>query len=113
MFLPKVVLKCSFYPPFVRATPTGEVVVGRKAQRQAIQHPGSTYYSVKRLIGRRYDDPVVQEEMARLPYKVRLDAAEYCMYTSGLPYQLSAGTAPHLSRSVPPRAFHIWLKHWQ
>ncbi len=55
----------------IKMHPTGEVVVGKRAQRQAVLHPRTTYYSVKRLIGRSYDDPAVQEEAKRLPYKVR------------------------------------------
>ncbi|GLC46243.1 hypothetical protein PLESTM_001844500, partial [Pleodorina starrii] len=60
-------------PSVVSVLKDGEVVVGRRAQRQAVLHPQTTYYSVKRLIGRRYDDPAVQEEAARLPYKVSCD----------------------------------------
>ena len=37
----------------------------------SVSHPETTYGSVKRIIGRRYDDPVVAEEVGRLPYKVR------------------------------------------
>ncbi|EFJ48180.1 Hsp70 protein Hsp70D [Volvox carteri f. nagariensis] len=60
-------------PSVVGVLKDGEVVVGRRAQRQAVLHPQTTYYSVKRLIGRQYDDPAVQEEITRLPYKVSRD----------------------------------------
>ncbi|GFR43024.1 hypothetical protein Agub_g4025, partial [Astrephomene gubernaculifera] len=60
-------------PSVVSVLEDGEVVVGRAAQRLAVSHPHTTYYSVKRLIGRPYDDPAVQEEAARLPYKVCRD----------------------------------------
>ncbi|KAG2453319.1 hypothetical protein HYH02_001543 [Chlamydomonas schloesseri] len=60
-------------PSVVSVLKDGEVVVGKRAQRQAVLHPASTYYSVKRLIGRRADDPAVKEEAARLPYKVTAD----------------------------------------
>ncbi|PNH08912.1 Chaperone protein DnaK, partial [Tetrabaena socialis] len=56
-------------PSVVSVLKDGEVVVGRAAQRQAVLHPQTTYYSVKRLIGRPYDDPAVQDEASRLPYK--------------------------------------------
>ncbi|KAG2495678.1 hypothetical protein HYH03_006278 [Edaphochlamys debaryana] len=60
-------------PSVVSVLKDGEVVVGRRAQRQAVLHPSTTYYSVKRLIGRRFDDPAVKEEASRLPYKVAAD----------------------------------------
>ncbi|KAG2438835.1 hypothetical protein HXX76_005375 [Chlamydomonas incerta] len=60
-------------PSVVSVLKDGEVVVGKRAQRQAVLHPAATYYSVKRLIGRRADDPAVREEAGRLPYKVSAD----------------------------------------
>jgi len=49
--------------------------VGREARRMTVSHPETTYGSVKRIIGRRYDDPVVKEETRRLPYSVGLRSA--------------------------------------
>ncbi|KXZ47004.1 hypothetical protein GPECTOR_39g498 [Gonium pectorale] len=57
-------------PSVVSVLKDGEVLVGRRAVRQAVLNPGTTYYSVKRIIGRAYDDPAVQEEAARLAYKL-------------------------------------------
>lgn len=57
-------------PPFP-PRPAGDVAVGLRAQRQAVLHPGSTYYSVKRLLGRQYSDREVQQEVKRLAYTVR------------------------------------------
>ncbi len=48
----------------------GERLVGQIAKRQAITNPENTISAVKRLIGRRYDDPLVQKAMKVLPYKV-------------------------------------------
>ncbi|GIL56890.1 hypothetical protein Vafri_12177, partial [Volvox africanus] len=62
-------------PSVVGVLRDGEVVVGRRAQRQAVLHPLTTYYSAKRLIGRQYNDPTVQEEITRLPYEVSCDEA--------------------------------------
>ncbi|GLI64484.1 hypothetical protein VaNZ11_007759, partial [Volvox africanus] len=62
-------------PSVVSVLRNGEVVVGRRAQRQAVLHPLTTYYSAKRLIGRQYNDPTVQEEITRLPYEVSCDEA--------------------------------------
>ncbi|MDO8532905.1 MAG: molecular chaperone DnaK [Dehalococcoidia bacterium] len=58
-------------PSVVAVNPkTGERYVGLLARRQAITNPENTVFSVKRLMGRKYDDREVQEAMKRLPYKV-------------------------------------------
>ena len=57
-------------PSIVTFLPDGEVLVGKPAKRVAAQHPTDTFYSVKRLIGRPFSDPAVQEELPRLAYKV-------------------------------------------
>ena len=49
---------------------SGEVVVGVPAKRQAVTNAKNTIFEVKRLIGRRYDDPAVQSAMPHLPYKI-------------------------------------------
>ena len=51
-------------------TRTGERYVGQVAKRQAVTNPENTLFSVKRLMGRRYDDPEVQNAAAKLPYQV-------------------------------------------
>jgi molecular chaperone DnaK len=55
-------------PSVVAITKSGERLVGQVAKRQAITNPENTVYSIKRFMGRRYDE--VGEEMKRLPYKV-------------------------------------------
>ncbi|MDR3417016.1 MAG: molecular chaperone DnaK [Nevskia sp.] len=57
-------------PSIVAYTDDGQVVVGRPAKRQAVTNPANTLYAVKRLIGRRYDDGVVQKDIAMVPYKI-------------------------------------------
>ena len=58
-------------PSVVAVNPkTGERLVGWMARRQAIINPENTIFSVKRLMGRKYDEPSVQEDIKRLPYKV-------------------------------------------
>jgi molecular chaperone DnaK len=57
-------------PSVVAFTDSGERLVGQIARRQAITNPENTIFAVKRLIGRRYDDPLVQKAMKVLPYKV-------------------------------------------
>lgn len=57
-------------PSMVAISKTGERLVGLLAKRQAVTNPENTLFSVKRLIGRRYDDDEVQRDMKTLPYKV-------------------------------------------
>src|SRR6202162_3749143 len=57
-------------PSVVAFSESGERLVGQIARRQAITNPENTISAVKRLIGRRYDDPLVQKASKVLPYKV-------------------------------------------
>ena len=57
-------------PSVVAYMDSGEVVVGVPAKRQAVTNAKNTIFEVKRLIGRRYDDPAVQSAMTHLPYKI-------------------------------------------
>src|SRR6266852_8910810 len=57
-------------PSVVGFTDKGERLVGQIAKRQAITNPENTIYSIKRLIGRKYESKEVREALKRLPYKV-------------------------------------------
>jgi molecular chaperone DnaK len=57
-------------PSIVAYTEDGQVIVGRSAKRQAVTNPHSTLYAVKRLIGRRFEDSVVQKDIGMVPYKI-------------------------------------------
>src|SRR5246500_4945960 len=57
-------------PSVVAFTESGERLVGQVARRQAITNPQNTVFAIKRLIGRRFDDPLVQKAMKVLPYKI-------------------------------------------
>ncbi len=57
-------------PSMVAMSKTGERLVGQLAKRQAVTNPGGTLYSVKRLIGRRFDDAEVKEVAKHVPYKI-------------------------------------------
>jgi molecular chaperone DnaK len=57
-------------PSIVAFTKDSEVLVGQSAKRQAVTNPQNTFYAVKRLIGRRFDDPVVQKDIPITPYRI-------------------------------------------
>ena len=57
-------------PSVVAFTEKGERLAGQIAKRQAITNPENTIFSIKRLIGRKYDSPQVKEAVKRLPYKI-------------------------------------------
>jgi len=57
-------------PSMVAFGKTGEILVGQPAKRQAVTNPENTIYAIKRLIGRRYDDPVVAKDKALVPYRI-------------------------------------------
>lgn len=57
-------------PSVVAFNKNGERLVGQTAKRQATINPENTVFSVKRFIGRRYEDPETKEEQARVPYKI-------------------------------------------
>jgi molecular chaperone DnaK len=58
-------------PSVVAVTPSGERLVGRFARRQAVTNPENTVFSVKRFMGRKYDDPAVQRDKGLVPYQIR------------------------------------------
>ncbi|AXY21891.1 MULTISPECIES: molecular chaperone DnaK [Komagataeibacter] len=57
-------------PSMVAFTDSGEMLVGQAAKRQAVTNPSNTLYAVKRLIGRRYDDPTVAKDKGLVPYEI-------------------------------------------
>ncbi len=57
-------------PSIVAYTDDGEILVGQSAKRQAVTNPSNTLYAVKRLIGRRFEDDVVQKDIKMVPYKI-------------------------------------------
>ena len=57
-------------PSIVAYAEDGEILVGQSAKRQAVTNPKNTLYAVKRLIGRKYADSVVQKDVGMVPYKI-------------------------------------------
>ena len=57
-------------PSVVAFTKDGERLIGQPAKRQAVTNPDNTIFAVKRLIGRRYDDPITKKDTELVPYKI-------------------------------------------
>ena len=57
-------------PSIVAYTDDGEILVGQSAKRQSVTNPEKTLFAIKRLIGRRFDDAVVQKDIKMVPYKI-------------------------------------------
>jgi molecular chaperone DnaK len=57
-------------PSMVAFTESGERLVGQAAKRQAVTNPESTFFAIKRLIGRRFNDPMVSKDIDLVPYKI-------------------------------------------
>ncbi len=57
-------------PSVVAFTPDGERIVGQPAKRQAVTNPENTFFAIKRLIGRNFEDPMVKKDIGMVPYKI-------------------------------------------
>ncbi len=57
-------------PSMVAFTDDGEIIVGLPAKRQAVTNPENTFFAIKRLIGRRWDDPMTEKDKKLVPYKI-------------------------------------------
>lgn len=81
-------------PSIIAYANDGEILVGQSAKRQAVTNPHNTLFAVKRLIGRRFDEEVVQKDIQMVPYKiVKADNSDAWVEVSGqkmAPPQISA-----------------------
>lgn len=81
-------------PSIVAYTKDGEILVGQPAKRQAITNPTNTFFAIKRLIGRRYEDNEVQRDISIMPYKItKADNGDAWVEVNGqkmAPQQISA-----------------------
>ena len=85
-------------PSVVAFSKTGERLVGQVAKRQAITNPANTVYSIKRFMGRRWDDPEVQRSKGLVPYTVERDGK-----SDGIKVKLVDGTGytpPEISAMI-------------
>ncbi len=57
-------------PSIVAFAPDGERLIGQPAKRQGVTNPEFTFFAIKRLIGRRFDDPLTKKDMGMVPYKI-------------------------------------------
>ena len=57
-------------PSIIAFTNDDEILVGQSAKRQSVTNPHNTLYAVKRLIGRKFNDPVIQADIKHWPFKV-------------------------------------------
>jgi molecular chaperone DnaK len=57
-------------PSMVAFTQEGERLIGLPAKRQAVTNPENTFFAIKRLVGRRWDDPMVEKDKGLVPYKI-------------------------------------------
>jgi molecular chaperone DnaK len=80
-------------PSIVAFSKSGERLVGQVAKRQAITNPENTIFSIKRFMGRRYDE--VNDEMKMVPYKVEQQGDHIVVVAQGKPY-----TAPEISAMI-------------
>jgi len=91
-------------PSIVAFTEDGEILVGAPAKRQAVTNPQNTIFAVKRLIGRRYDEEVVQKDIKLVPYKiVRADNGDAWVEVRGkkmAPPEISAHVLRKLKRDA-------------
>ncbi|HYB09276.1 MAG TPA: molecular chaperone DnaK [Alphaproteobacteria bacterium] len=91
-------------PSIVAFAESGERLVGQAAKRQAVTNPENTFFAIKRLIGRRYDDPMVEKDKHLVPYKIiRGDNGDAWVEARGKKYspsQISAFTLQKMKETA-------------
>jgi len=91
-------------PSIVGFTDSGERLVGQPAKRQAVTNPENTLFAIKRLIGRRYDDPLTEKDKGMVPFKiVSGDSGDAWVEASGKKYspsQVSAFTLQKMKETA-------------
>ena len=91
-------------PSIVAFAEDNEILVGQSAKRQAVTNPSNTLFAVKRLIGRRFDDDVVQKDIKMVPYKiVKADNGDAWVEVKGdkkAPPQISAEVLKKMKKTA-------------
>ena len=91
-------------PSIIAYTNDGEILVGQAAKRQSVTNPHNTLYAVKRLIGRRFDEAVVQKDIKMVPYKiVKADNGDAWVEVKGekmAPPQISAEVIKKMKKTA-------------
>ncbi len=91
-------------PSVVAFTKEGEILVGQAAKRQAVTNPENTLFAIKRLIGRRFDDDVVQKDIEMVPYKiVKADNGDAWVEVNGkkmAPQEISAKVLQKMKKTA-------------
>jgi molecular chaperone DnaK len=98
-------------PSMVAFTDDGEVLVGLPAKRQAVTNPENTFFAIKRLIGRRWDDPTVAKDQKLVPYKlVKADNGDAWVESHGKKYSPSQISAYILQKMKETAESHLGQK---
>ena len=98
-------------PSIVAFTEDGERLTGQPAKRQAVTNPERTFFAVKRLIGRRYDDPMVEKDKKLVPYKiVRASNGDAWVEADGKTYSPSQISAFILQKMKETAEAHLGQK---
>ncbi len=98
-------------PSIVAFTDDGERLVGQPAKRQAVTNPERTFFAVKRLIGRRYDDPMVEKDKKLVPYKImRASNGDAWVEADGKSYSPSQISAFVLQKMKETAEAHLGQK---
>ena len=81
-------------PSMVAFSDSGERLVGQPAKRQAVTNPENTLFAIKRLIGRRFEDPMTKKDMGLVPYKIiKADSGDAWVEAQGEKYSPSQVSA--------------------
>src|SRR3954466_3728591 len=98
-------------PSIVAFSDDGERLVGQPAKRQAVTNPERTFFAVKRLIGRRYDDPTVEKDKKLVPYSiVRAGNGDAWLEADGKTYSPSQISAFVLQKMKETAEAHLGSK---
>ncbi len=95
-------------PSIVAVTDDGERLVGQPAKRQAVTNPERTFFAIKRLIGRTYNDPMTQKDKGLVPYKIiKAPNGDAWVEADGKPYSPSQISAFVLTKMKETAEAHL------